>query len=149
MRTTPLPSADRRLPRMRPPPRGLLVIWYSFVRVFLGPPRCAGHPAAAPTRPGTGLAIHRARRAARGEDRRPAAATPGEPRQGPPRAAPGDAAIRPGEQSAVAPPAHPRLPDRQPRTPAASAGFRPQVPAEQLPWASVYQSSYVTGKVHN
>src|SRR5580658_3819796 len=27
MRTTPLPPADRRLPRMRGPERGLLVIW--------------------------------------------------------------------------------------------------------------------------
>src|SRR5215469_7758292 len=33
MRTTPLPSADRRLPRIRLPASALLVIWCSFVRV--------------------------------------------------------------------------------------------------------------------
>src|SRR5271154_1934070 len=54
MRTTPLPSADRRLPRMRVPGRALPVIWYSFVRVSPGLSRCAGHPAAAPIGPGTG-----------------------------------------------------------------------------------------------
>src|SRR5215471_12106080 len=36
MRTMPLPSADRRLPRMRPLPRALLVIWSSFARVLPG-----------------------------------------------------------------------------------------------------------------
>src|SRR5947208_163286 len=46
MRTTPAPSADRRLPRMRVPGRALLVIWCSFVRVCPGLSRCAGHPAA-------------------------------------------------------------------------------------------------------
>src|SRR6266851_2499886 len=106
MRTTPLPSADPRRPRMRLPPRSLLVIWFSFVRVFLGPPRCIGRPASAPREPGTGLAIDRPRQAARGEDRRSAAAPPGEPRPGPPPAAPGDGATRPGEKWAAAPPAH-------------------------------------------
>ncbi len=72
MRTTPVPSADRRLPRMRVPARSLLVIWCSLVRVSPGLSRCAGHPAAAPTRPGTGSAIRRPQRAARGEDCRPA-----------------------------------------------------------------------------
>src|SRR5258708_7772442 len=95
MRTTPLPSADRRLPRRRVPPRALLVIWCSFVHVSPGPPRCAGHPAAAPTRPGTGPAIHRPRQAARGENCRPAAAPPGGPRQAPPPPAPAGAALPP------------------------------------------------------
>src|SRR5258708_38836040 len=103
MRTTPLPSADRRLPRMGVPPRSLLVIWFPLVRVFLWPPRCAGRPASAPPQPGTGLAIDRPRPAARGEDRRSAAAPPGEPRPAPPPAAPGDGATRPGEKWAAAP----------------------------------------------
>ena len=60
------------------PPRALPVIWSSFVRAFPGLPRCAGHPAAAPTGRGTGPAIHRPRRAARGGDCRSAAAPPGE-----------------------------------------------------------------------
>src|SRR5881409_1590315 len=34
MRTMPLPSADRRLPRMRPPPCASLVIWCSFARSY-------------------------------------------------------------------------------------------------------------------
>src|SRR6478752_9043579 len=106
MRTTPASSAARRLPRMRLSPDALLVIEYSFVcvRVFHGPPRYAGHPAAAATRPGTGPAIHRPRRAARGEDCRPAAAPLGEPRPAPPPAAPAGAARPPGEQLAAAPP---------------------------------------------
>src|SRR5216683_8183107 len=102
MRTTPLPSADRRLPRMRVPARSLLVIWFSFVRVFRVPPRFAGHPAAAPTSPDSGPATHRPRRAARVEDCRPAAAPPGGLRQAPPPAAPGGGAIPLGEQWAAA-----------------------------------------------
>src|SRR6202142_430522 len=39
MRTTPLPSAARRRPRMRPPERALLVIRCSFVEYGLGLPR--------------------------------------------------------------------------------------------------------------
>src|SRR5260370_7750344 len=42
MRTTPLPSADRRLPRMRVSRCALLVIRCSFVRVPPGPSWCEG-----------------------------------------------------------------------------------------------------------
>ncbi len=134
MRTTPLPSADPRLPRMRPLPlMHCSSSACSFVRVSPAPPRCAGHPAAAPTRPDTGPAIHRSRRAARGEDCRPAAAPPGGPRRAPPPAARADAAIPLDERSAAAPPTHPRLPGRRPRSPAPCAGSRPPVPAAQLP----------------
>src|SRR6476646_6676366 len=105
MRTTPLPSAARRLPKMRPPPDGLLVIWCSFVRVCPEPLRCAGHPAAAATKLGTAPAIHRPRQAARDEDCKSAAAPPGGPRPAPPPAARAGAATPLGEQSAAAPPA--------------------------------------------
>src|SRR5439155_27026883 len=44
MRTTPLPSADRRLPRIRSPPPALPVIRCSFLSVFLRPPRSGGTP---------------------------------------------------------------------------------------------------------
>src|SRR5579859_3788990 len=44
MRTTPLPSATRKVPTMRLPAAALLVMWCSFVRVYPGPPRCAGRP---------------------------------------------------------------------------------------------------------
>src|SRR5262245_14943656 len=108
MRTTPTPSTARRLPRMRPPPGVLLVIESSFVRVFHGPPRCAEHPVAAATRPGTGPAIHRPRRAARDEDCRPAVAPLDGPRPAPPPAAPAGAARPQGEQSVAAPLGHPR-----------------------------------------
>src|SRR5690348_13712964 len=137
MRTTPIPSADRRLPRMRLPPGALLVIEYSFacvrVRVFPGPPQCAGHPAAAPTRPDIGPAIHRPRRVARGEDCRLAVEPPGGPRPAPLPVALAGAARRPGEQSAVAPPTHPQSPDRRSTFPALCVGSRPPVRAEQLP----------------
>src|SRR5712691_8846998 len=55
---------------MRVPGRALPVIWCSFARVSPGLSRCAGHPAAAATGPGTGPAIHRSRRAAAGGGRR-------------------------------------------------------------------------------
>src|SRR6266545_5388027 len=42
MRTTPLPSADRRLPGMAVPGCALLVIWCSFVRVSRGLSWCEG-----------------------------------------------------------------------------------------------------------
>src|SRR6266481_5364661 len=129
MRTTPAPSADLRLPRMAIPGRAFLVIWCSFVRVSPGPLRCAGPAAAAPTRPGTGLAIHRPRRAARGEDRRPAAAPPGEPRPAPPPEAPGDAGIRRGEQLAAAPPALPPLPRGAPERARSGRFETAQVPS--------------------
>jgi hypothetical protein len=58
---------------------------------------------------GNGSASHRPRRAARGEDCRPAAAPAGVPRPGPPPAAPAGAVIPPGGQSAAGPPAHPRF----------------------------------------
>src|SRR5215469_11402944 len=133
MRATPLPSADRRLPRMRLPPLALLVIGCSFVRVCHGLSRCAGRPAAVPTRLGTGPASHRSRRAAGGGDGRTAAALAGEPRQARLPAAPADAAIPPAEQSAAALPAPSQLPDRQPKSQAWSAGSRPLVPAGLLP----------------
>jgi hypothetical protein len=126
----------------------LLVMVCSFVRVFLGRPRYARRPTAAPTEPGTGPAMLRPRPAARGAGRRPAAAPPGAPRQAPPPAAPEDVARPPGERSAAAPPAHRRSPDQQAASVAASAGSRPPVLAEQLPCPLMYQDGYVTVKVH-
>src|SRR5690348_17349868 len=118
---------------MRVPGLALLVMSRSFVRVFLAPPRYAGHPIAAPTETGSGQATDPLLRAVRGEDCRPAAAPLGGPRPAPLLSTLAGGARRPDERSAAAPPAHPRSPDRGPRYPAASSGFRRPPPAEQLP----------------
>src|SRR4051794_3403063 len=134
IRTTPAPSADRRLPRMRVPGLALLVMSRSFVRVFLAPPRYAGRPIAAPTETGSGQATDRPLRAVRGEDCRPAAAPPGGPRPAPLPSTLAGGGRRPGERSAATPPVHPRSPGREPAFPTASFGSRRQPPAEQLPY---------------
>src|SRR5205085_5516576 len=131
-RSTPFPSADPRLPRMRLA-RASVVIECSFVRAFRGRSRYAVHPGAAPKGSGTGLATRRARRAARGEGCRSAAGPPGGRRQALPLAAPASDATPRGEQSAAVPPAHRRWLGRGPVLRAWSACFRPPRLEEQLP----------------
>src|SRR3954453_2519748 len=134
IRTTPAPSADRMLPRMRVPGLALLVMSRSFVRVFLAPPRYAGRPIADPTETDSGQATDRLLRAGRGGDCRPVAAPPGGPR---PALLPSTLAgggRRRDERWAVTQPAHPRLPGRGQAYPTASCGPRRRPLAEQLPW---------------
>src|SRR5438067_10676033 len=147
MRTTPFPSAEPRLPRMRRPPCVVLVIRCSFVRVCHGLPRCAGHRAAAPTMTGTDRASHRSRPAPRDEGRRPVAAPPGEPRRAPPRAARVDAATPLGGRSGGAQPGRRRSPDLRPVLRAGCACSRPQLLAAPPPRELTYLTGYVTVKL--
>src|SRR6476620_1161739 len=105
MRTTPAPSADRRLPRIRLPGRALLVMWRSFGLAFLGLLRYAGRPTAAPTERGRGPTSRRSRTAVVLAGCRPVAARRDEPRPDPPPSTPAGAGTPPVGRSATTRPA--------------------------------------------
>ena len=148
MRTMPLPSADRRLPRMR---SRHLRCWsfdapsFAFPSGHLG---VEGVQPLLPQSPDSPPAIHRPLPAARAVARRSASALPCGPRQAPPPAGLAGVGTPPAARLAAAPPAPPRLPDRPPGSSAASAGSRPPMHAVQPPWACTYPMRYVTVKVH-
>ena len=145
----PLPSAARSVPSVRTLPGVLVVIGCSFAHACRVLSRCAGHPAAVPLRQVSTQPVVDLGRAAAGGASRPAVALLGEPRPGPPPAAPAGAARRPAGQSAGALPAHPRLPGRRPAPPASSDDCRPRAPSERLPWrlctkSGTYPSRYIS-----
>ena len=147
MRTMPVPSAARRLPRIAATAPDVARHSMLLRSRFPGPLPRAGRPTVLPTGPGMEPAIDRAPPAARGGDRRRAAGPPGERRQDPPPATP-------------AVPRHARTGDRQQcaSSPAvagppanASSNVRRLSSESARTMASMgrlYQCGYVTVKVH-
>ena len=118
----------------------------SFVRVCRGRSRCAGRRGAAPTGPGNARASHRSRQGAPVASCRSAAGLAARPRRALPRATRAGAARRPAAQWA----ALGELAGSHRGRADSSMVRRLSSPSacSTLPWRGMYQTSYITVKVH-